>query len=68
MAYLPGQPQSPSIKALATLTMVLMQKYTKDNVRINNMSRWPVNTDAVSFLSSTTAARSIDDLRQVRWK
>lgn len=68
MAYLPGQTQSPSIKALATLTMVLMQKYAKDNVGIDNTSRWPVDTDAVGFLSSTTSARSIDDLRQVRWK
>lgn len=68
VAYHPDQPQSSSIKAVATLTMELMQKYTKDNVGIDNTSRWPVDTDAVGFLSSTTSAGSIDDLKQVRWK
>ena len=47
--------------------MELMQKYTQDNgaVGVENLDRWPSDSDAVTFLSETTSAASICELREV---
>nr|KMM64375.1 hypothetical protein CPAG_00727 [Coccidioides posadasii RMSCC 3488] len=46
--------------------MELMQKYSKDNsaVGTENLDRWLVNSLAVSFVSATTSADSIQELEQ----
>jgi hypothetical protein len=40
--------------------MELMQKYTKDDgaVGVDDLRRWPSNSDAVGFLLDTTSAAS----------
>jgi len=45
-----------------------MQKYTQDNgaVGVENLDRWPSDSDAVTFLSETTSAASARELRKVR--
>ena len=47
--------------------MELMQKYVLDNgaVGLEDLDRWPFNSDAVSFLSATTSASSTDELMKV---
>lgn len=55
------------MKALATITMELMQKYVKDDgvIGVDDVERWPVDSDAVGFLSATTSAGSIEELKGV---
>ena len=65
VTYAPGQRQSLSLRGIGCLTMELMQKYSKENVGIDDTTRWPIDSNAVGFLSSTTSARSISDLSQV---
>ncbi|CDM29090.1 Protein kinase-like domain [Penicillium roqueforti FM164] len=62
--YTPEQSQSLSLKGLGSLTMELMQKYVKENVGIDDPARWPIDSNAVDFLSSTTSARSVMELTQ----
>ncbi|OJD11084.1 hypothetical protein AJ78_08069 [Emergomyces pasteurianus Ep9510] len=72
---LPEERKKEDVLAVAGITMELMQKYSKDNsaVGIENLDRWPVNSLAVSFVSATTSADSIQELEQhplvksVRW-
>jgi hypothetical protein len=47
--------------------MELMQKYLKDDnaVGIDDLRRWPSNSDAVGFLSETTSAPSAKSLIKV---
>lgn len=47
--------------------MELMQKYVKDDgmVGIDDVSRWPVDSDAFAFLSAISATESIESLKQV---
>jgi hypothetical protein len=47
--------------------MELMQKYVKEDgaIGIDNLQRWPSNSDAVGFLSATTSAASAVELLQV---
>lgn len=47
--------------------MELMQKYTKDDgaVGVDDLRRWPSNSDAVGFLSDTTSAASAGALMRV---
>jgi hypothetical protein len=44
-----------------------MQKYTKDDgaVGVDDLRRWPSNSDAVGFLSETTSAASAVELMKV---
>ncbi|KAB8069051.1 hypothetical protein BDV29DRAFT_59736 [Aspergillus leporis] len=58
--------QTLSIKAIATMTMDLMQTYEKDNgvVGVDDLDLWPVDSDAFSFLSTTSSAGSIEALKQ----
>ncbi|KAG0644962.1 hypothetical protein D0Z07_9343 [Hyphodiscus hymeniophilus] len=46
--------------------MELMQKYIKEDgaIGIDNLKRWPSNSDAVGFLSATTSAASVAELLQ----
>ncbi|KFY68719.1 hypothetical protein V496_00863 [Pseudogymnoascus sp. VKM F-4515 (FW-2607)] len=54
------------VRALGIITMELMQKYTQDNgaVGVENLDRWPSDSDAVTFLSETTSAASARELRE----
>lgn len=62
----PNQSQSLSIKAVATITMDLLQKYDKGDgvVDIDDLDRWPIDS-AFGFLATISSTRSIDVLRQV---
>ena len=44
-----------------------MQKYENDRgvIGVEDMNRWPADSDAVSFLSMTTSAGSVDELKKV---
>jgi hypothetical protein len=47
--------------------MELMQKYTKDDgmVGVDDLTRWPVESDAFGFLSAISTTKSITALRKV---
>lgn len=63
-----GSPdQSRSIDAVASITTLLMQKYTKSNGAkgIDNVDRWSVDSLAFQFLLKTDTAQSIDELKDV---
>jgi hypothetical protein len=47
--------------------MELMQKYVKEDgaIGVDNLDRWPLNSDAVKFLSATTSAGSAAELLKV---
>jgi hypothetical protein len=47
--------------------MEMMQKYIKDGgaVGVENLERWPADSNAVSFLSQTTSASSVTELNKV---
>jgi hypothetical protein len=48
--------------------MELMQKYVKDDgaIGVENLDRWPSDSNAVDFLSRTISASSVDELLKVR--
>ena len=64
---LPNQVQAPSIQALSTITMELMQTYDKNDgvVGVDDLDRWPVDSDAVGFLSTVSSTVAIEELKQV---
>ena len=47
--------------------MELMQGYVKENgaVGVDDLDRWPIDSDAVNFLSRTTSATSVAELMGV---
>ena len=47
--------------------MELMQKSTKDDgaTGVDDLERWPSDSDAVGFLSAITSADSVDELKKV---
>jgi hypothetical protein len=47
--------------------MELMQKYVKDGgaIGVEDLDRWPSDSNAVAFLSMTTSAPSLDELLKV---
>lgn len=47
--------------------MEMMQGYVKEDgaVGVDDLTRWPSDSDAVSFLSQTTSATSITALMKV---
>ena len=55
------------MRALGSIMMELMQKYTKDNgaVGVDDLRRWPSNSDAVGFLLATTSASLAGELKKV---
>lgn len=63
--FTPDQNQFSSVNRLGFLAMELMQKYVKENVGIDDTTRWPVESKAFDFLSSTTSARSMAELSGV---
>jgi len=46
--------------------MLLMQKYTLNNgsVGVEDLQRWPLDSDAALFLAMTTSAALLDDLME----
>ncbi|KAJ5642327.1 hypothetical protein N7490_006327 [Penicillium lividum] len=64
----PNQAQSSYIKALSSITMEVMQKYDKDCgiVGIDNLQRWPVDSEAFQFLSAISTTKTIEALKEVR--
>lgn len=62
-----NQSQDLSIKAVATITMELMQKYGKGDgvMGVDDLDRWPIDSDAFGFLATTSSSGSIEVLRQV---
>ena len=63
------------VRALGIVTMLLMQKYRSDNgdLGIEDTQRWPLDSDAVQFLTETNAAKSAQELMKVgnefrRWR
>ena len=63
----PGQAQKVYIKTLASITMEIMQKYVKDDgmVGVDDVERWPVDSDAFGFLSTLSTTKSIESLKEV---
>ena len=53
--------------SLGYIVMELMQKYTKDGgaIGVEDLDRWPSNSNAVAFLSLTTSTPSLDELLKV---
>lgn len=48
--------------------MELMEKHTKKNgtTGVNDLKRWPVDSNAVKFLAATDSVSTVDELRKVR--
>lgn len=63
----PSQAEAAYLAALPSITMRLMQKYDKEEgvAGIDDLYRWPVDSDAVEFLSATATTVSIDSLKEV---
>ncbi|KAL4960566.1 uncharacterized protein BDV14DRAFT_192866 [Aspergillus stella-maris] len=61
---MPKQSHTAAIAAVASITMRLMQSYEMDNgvVGIDDIERWPIDSEAFQFLEATSSAMSIDDL------
>ncbi|OCK91215.1 uncharacterized protein K441DRAFT_220440 [Cenococcum geophilum 1.58] len=60
----PSQNAEPrDIRALSYIVMELMQGYVKEEraVGVDDLRRWPSDSDAVGFLSETTSATSVID-------
>ncbi|KAH8695669.1 hypothetical protein BGW36DRAFT_264057, partial [Talaromyces proteolyticus] len=58
--------QVQTLEALRAMTVELMEKRpVHDSVTgVNDLTRWPLGSDAVEFLAATTSADSIDHLRE----
>jgi hypothetical protein len=56
------------VRAVGRIAMELMQKYAKDDgaVGVEDLSRWPSDSDAVGFLSETTSASCVTQLIKVK--
>lgn len=62
-----GDTNYEDIRALGVVTMELMQKYAKEDgmFGVDDLQRWPSDSDAVEFLLATTSTTSIDELKTV---
>ncbi|KAF3004519.1 hypothetical protein E8E15_001273 [Penicillium rubens] len=62
----PGQAEAAYLAALPSLTMQLMQKFDKEEgvAGVDDLERWPVNSNAVRFLSATATTVSIESLKE----
>lgn len=60
-------PESRYIRALSIIVMELMQGYAKEDgaIGVDNLHRWPVDSNAVKFLSTTVTATSLNELIKV---
>jgi len=55
------------VRALSRIMMKLMEKCTKDDeaIGVEDLNRWPFDSDVVGFLSTTTSASSVNELMKV---
>jgi hypothetical protein len=62
-----GKTEPRDVRALSDITMVLMQKNTKEDgaVGVDDLGRWPYDSHAVGFLAQTTSASSVNELAKV---
>ena len=60
-----GKPRD--IRALSSIKMELLQRYVKKigAIGVDNLHRWPSNSDAPGFLSATISAASAAELLKV---
>ncbi|EED22728.1 hypothetical protein TSTA_062160 [Talaromyces stipitatus ATCC 10500] len=60
--------QRETLNALATVTMELMEKHTRksDAPGVNDLDRWPADSNAVKFLATIESARNVDELSKTR--
>ncbi|KUL81287.1 hypothetical protein ZTR_09487 [Talaromyces verruculosus] len=58
--------QRTTLDAIKTITMELMEKHTKKNgtTGVNDLKRWPVDSNAVKFLAATDSVSTVDELRK----
>lgn len=64
---LPDQVQALSMRPLSSIMMELMQTYDKNDgvVGVDDLDRWPVDSDAFGFLSTASSTVTIEALKQV---
>lgn len=64
----PGKAQANDLAPVGRVMMELMQKYVKDDgaVGIDNFDRWRTSSAAIEFLSATTSAGSLEELKKQR--
>lgn len=64
----PNRDHRETLRALETITKELMEKHNKkdDAAGVNDLKRWPVDSDAVKFLAATESVNTVDELRKVR--
>lgn len=62
-----GRPDAADVRKVGHITVLLMQKYENENgaIGIENLNRWSADSQAVKFLSMTTSANTVDELKQV---
>jgi hypothetical protein len=55
------------VMLLGYIAIELIQKYIKDNsaIRVEDLDRWPSNSNVVRFLFITTSVPLLDDLLKV---
>jgi hypothetical protein len=63
-----NQDQRGALKAVGTIAMELMEKHAKKNdaAGVNDLKRWPADSDAVKFLAAIDSVSTVDNLRKVR--
>ncbi|KAL3439932.1 hypothetical protein BJX65DRAFT_300802 [Aspergillus insuetus] len=71
----PGKIRSSDLAPVGRVMMELMQKYVKDDgvVGLDNLDRWRSSSAAIEFLSATTSASSLEELKkrlltETRWE
>ncbi|KAK1973401.1 hypothetical protein LZ30DRAFT_827995 [Colletotrichum cereale] len=52
------------IKTVSRIVQLLMQKYCKETPGIDDLGRWPPDSDGFTFLVAIDSASSIDELRK----
>lgn len=59
--------RSRHIEALSKIVMELMQGYFKEDeaIGVEDLDRWPSDSNAVNFLSTTVTAASLAELMEV---
>lgn len=63
----PGQAQTVYIKKLGSIAMEIMQKYVKGDgmVGVDDLGRWPIDSDSFGFLLALSTTKSIESLKEV---
>lgn len=63
-----GLSSAGDVRALGIITMLLMQKYHSNNgdLGIEDTQRWPLDSDAVQFLTELSAEKPVQKLMKVR--